>query len=586
MAKNLRNTILRLEDKIKTYVEERANNPVETGNTFCDWCLVHLFELNEDERIEASKYGGVNDNSLDAMFEFNEKVYIIQSKYGSSHKWEGVAKFIADIKRLAKGEVVGNRQEILEAAAIIKDAISEEKEIRVFYLTNKEFTEFEEKKITEIQNELSAVYFNFITEILDLQGIKIYLEDKLNDIPKRFDGRQLPLGVIKYLQADDTYLAEVSLRDFFSFVNAGDDFLYYSNIRNYLKKTSVNKGMEQTLEKEAHYFWYYNNGVTIVCDNVEPVNKLLKLTTPQIVNGCQTANSIKQFFRRKSNEEKLNIHGKLLVKIIEDPNRQKRKNVTKYTNTQNAVKGKDFYALDNFQKELQQKLGELGYFYEIQAGSRLLQKGNFKGQDKYAYLLPEKYDNIMIAKEVIQAYTAGMKQMPGFAYGNPSKLTPSDDSYAEFVEDAPDSVEYFLYPYLVLKYAKTNLGYNNKSRDFRRSASLLYVNTYFLTLVKILVETGSLVRYEENPLSISEKTLEKVFNNQDLNTKILALTDVVLDNYFEDSTIDNHVGDNLGNFLKRTIDSKDKKVVRDILSNKIENALKKPKNADVIECFK
>lgn len=36
MAKNLRNTILRLEDKIKAYVEERANNPVETGNAFCD----------------------------------------------------------------------------------------------------------------------------------------------------------------------------------------------------------------------------------------------------------------------------------------------------------------------------------------------------------------------------------------------------------------------------------------------------------------------------------------------------------------------------------------------------------------------
>lgn len=527
-----------------------------------------------------------NDNSIDALFEFNDKVYIIQAKYGTSHKWEGITKFTVDIKRLLKGgEIAGNRQVILEAVAQLKNAISEGKEIRAFYITNKDFAELEKKKISEVPKEVNGVYYNLSLELFDLWGINSFLEDKLNDIPKRFDGRKLNLGVINYLQLDDTFIAQVSLKQFFYFVNDGDDFLYYSNIRNYLKKTPVNREIEETMEKEANQFWYYNNGVTIVCDNVVPQHKLLILTTPQIVNGCQTANSIKQFFKRLESEKHSNVDGKLLVKIISDPNRKKRKNITKCTNTQNAVKGKDFYALDNFQKELQIKFKELGYFYEIQAGSRLLEKNKYLGEDAYSYLLPEKFNNIIVAKDVIQAYTAGIKQMPGFAYGNPSKLTPTDNSWAEFVDEFPDAVEYFLFPYLVLKFAKTNLDYSSKSKDFRRSASLLFVYTYFLIVVKILITSGNLNLYDENPLSVSVPTLRKLFINHELNEKLLILTDSILEQYFDDSMVVDFVGDNLGNFLKRTIDSKEKKKVREILSSRIDNILKKSKSAELIDFF-
>lgn len=56
MSKAVRNKIFSLDEKIKTYVEEMANNTVEAGNYFCNWCLTHLFELSEDEIFEATKY--------------------------------------------------------------------------------------------------------------------------------------------------------------------------------------------------------------------------------------------------------------------------------------------------------------------------------------------------------------------------------------------------------------------------------------------------------------------------------------------------------------------------------------------------
>lgn len=36
--------------------------------------------------------------------------------------------------------------------------------------------------------------------------------------------------------------------------------------------------MEATLEKEPEFFWYYNNGITIVCDKAERLGGQVVIT--------------------------------------------------------------------------------------------------------------------------------------------------------------------------------------------------------------------------------------------------------------------------------------------------------------------
>ena len=43
--------------------------------------------------------------------------------------------------------------------------------------------------------------------------------------------------------------------------------LFARNIRGYLGDTDINNSMAETIKKEHNNFWYYNNGVTIVCDD-------------------------------------------------------------------------------------------------------------------------------------------------------------------------------------------------------------------------------------------------------------------------------------------------------------------------------
>src|SRR5262249_9256626 len=45
--------------------------------------------------------------------------------------------------------------------------------------------------------------------------------------------------------------------------------LFARNVRGFLGSTEINRGMEATLESEPEYFWYYNNGVTIICDEAK-----------------------------------------------------------------------------------------------------------------------------------------------------------------------------------------------------------------------------------------------------------------------------------------------------------------------------
>ena len=54
--------------------------------------------------------------------------------------------------------------------------------------------------------------------------------------------------------------------------------------------------MEATLDTQSQYFWYYNNGITMVCDQAEHARSngrdILRVTNPQIINGQQTTRTL------------------------------------------------------------------------------------------------------------------------------------------------------------------------------------------------------------------------------------------------------------------------------------------------------
>lgn len=63
--------------------------------------------------------------------------------------------------------------------------------------------------------------------------------------------------------------------------------LFARNIRGFLGTTAINEAMENTLANKPEYFWYFNNGVTIVCDNAQRIQQkgreVLRVDNPQVI---------------------------------------------------------------------------------------------------------------------------------------------------------------------------------------------------------------------------------------------------------------------------------------------------------------
>lgn len=73
--------------------------------------------------------------------------------------------------------------------------------------------------------------------------------------------------------------------------------LFARNVRGFLgANTPVNVGMEETIRKEPWNFWYYNNGITMICDRVQRISvggkDVMRVSNPQVINGQQTTRTL------------------------------------------------------------------------------------------------------------------------------------------------------------------------------------------------------------------------------------------------------------------------------------------------------
>lgn len=123
--------------------------------------------------------------------------------------------------------------------------------------------------------------------------------------------------------------------------------LFNDNVRDYLEKSTVNKEIEKTITDNPEFFLLCNNGITIVCSDFEQVrDKLVKIENPQIVNGCQTSNSIYKH-RQHANIDKIQV----LVRLISTEDVEVSNAIVRGTNKQNMVLDEAFESTLPFHRD-------------------------------------------------------------------------------------------------------------------------------------------------------------------------------------------------------------------------------------------
>lgn len=172
--------------------------------------------------------------------------------------------------------------------------------------------------------------------------------------------------------------------------------IFARNVRGFLGSTEINEAMALTLQDEPEYFWYYNNGVTIICDGAEKISRrgrdFLKVNNPQIINGQQTTRTL---HRHREDGRGASV----LVRVIHVPRGEVHdeaafeglvSQIVAATNWQNAIRPSDLMSNDRRQIEIERELRKLGYHY--------LRKRETKGEAKQRAAAKHKW---MIAKDAL-----------------------------------------------------------------------------------------------------------------------------------------------------------------------------------------
>ncbi len=504
-----------IQDSIREHAEN-SKNEVEKGNNFLQWILTRVFEATEDDAADAI-IDGANDLGIDAYLpvDFSDNtIRLFQSKYGTSHSLEAITKFKEDSKRLLEKDITKMRPELAQLVTKIKE---KKLKIKCCYVTDQKVD-----------------YDDEFVEILDIEKIIQSLWDR---IKKPAAGKKSSIKLERMLRYDNTILGILKLRELTEFVSKNREYVFESNIRQWMQfKTSVNKGIRETLQNNPGKFFYYNNGITIVVSDFEELgDNIIKLYAPQIVNGAQTSNSILDHSKRTRN-----MNGSMTVTIIKADDEQEQNNITRYRNSQNSVRGKDLVSLMDFHKSIKSQLKNCGYFYEIQAGSfdtkTKSKQCEYNGDSTYNKYLPDNHKKVIVAKDAIQVLIAGIEQRPTEAYSSPAQFLPRGRKYDDvFNENLKDDYRVLLYPYLVKEYAKKALKYGKKGgHKTKRYATLFYVAVYFRILHKKILDTKG--DFKKDAIK-----LEPIFRSFKLNSRILKITDVVVTKFLEDTIVDDEI---------------------------------------------
>jgi hypothetical protein len=373
-----------LDDLKKEVLEIRDRNPqLSLDNAFVAWFL-RAFITDSEESAVASLKGGARDKGIDAVYVDHDSrvVFILQGKYHqkANPPTEKRSDVIAlgDLGRVLLSDEAKAFNALLQnAETTVRDELERARTLiqkrgyglnLQFVTTGKVSKTHREEAIQRIDNWENASYHVFSGNDLS-RLMQDYIEGAAPPVPTIMlpvYGEQLFNCFDDHTKISSWVFSMVG-SDLGNLYNSVGLRLFARNIRGFLGNTDINRGMESTIKKEPEYFWYFNNGVTIVCDEAKQItergHKHLRVLNAQIINGQQTTRILS---KHKSSR------ATILVKVIAVPRDSDSahihynhliSSIVSATNWQNAISQSDLKSNDVEQVRLERELKKLGYQY-------------------------------------------------------------------------------------------------------------------------------------------------------------------------------------------------------------------------------
>lgn len=370
------------------FAEVVMEHMASIGMTF-DPETCHYETTIGNARLRLSGYAVSEDaDQLDLFVSLFENVEVLTSVTDTETK-TAVEQCLRFLQRCAEGRLARNMDPTMEAyklASLIPEVYPSLDQIRVFVLTDR-VAKAKNFKAREIQGKTVKL------EVMDIERLWRHLSEgkPRDELVINFEevaGGPIPCVFVPGENTEYDYALTAIPGEALRFVyERFGARLLEANVRSFLSAAGkVNKGIGETLRKAPERFMAYNNGIVLVADEMHMRQAsdgspgISWLKGMQIVNGGQTTASL--FFTKKKAPDidlsRVRVPAKVIVLRAADPADEEGliSDISKYANSQNAVKMSDLSANKPFHVKVEQLSlatycpdGTSRWFYERAAGS-------------------------------------------------------------------------------------------------------------------------------------------------------------------------------------------------------------------------
>lgn len=344
--------------------------------------VAHLTEAPLEE-LGAHITDGPKDGGIDLIyFDAKERtLHLVQSKWhedghGSMELGDAL-KFIEGVRKVLDNDLDQLNERIKARKADIERALfdANAKFMLVLAHTGQEPLSVEVdaavSKYVEAQNDTSELMF---VRVLTQAELHKAVAAGIAGAPISIEVQIAGWGQVR--EPHFAIYGQVCATDVAAWMKTHGNRLFESNLRQFLGGSTVNQDIVATLIERPLDFWYFNNGITAVAAEVakKPIggnsteSGIFECTGFCVVNGAQTVGSIHA--AATQNPESA-AKAMVPIRIISSANSAApfASEVTRCTNTQNAIEKRDFVALDPEQERIRQELHIEGVEYAYKAGT-------------------------------------------------------------------------------------------------------------------------------------------------------------------------------------------------------------------------
>lgn len=327
---------------------------------------------------------GYHDMGIDAIYldDSQKQLIVIQSKWrgeGTGSITQGeMQSFVEGIKRIINFDLDGANEKILKKKSDIDfslTTIGYQIHVLFAHTGNNLVDKYAKRSLTDLMSTTNDdISTLIIYDEITFKEIYTYLAQGQN--PESIALDDVILNNWGKVDAPySAYYGTISAAAIGEWFKNYGNALFAKNIRFYKGSTEVNDGMRRTLLQEPENFFYYNNGIKMLCksiirkarDSTTNVTGLFALEGISLVNGAQTAGTIGSVYVQAPEQV---AKAYVMIQIIDLSNAPSKAaaQITKLSNTQNRIDSKDFASLDTEQDRLRTELAFSNYIYLYKSG--------------------------------------------------------------------------------------------------------------------------------------------------------------------------------------------------------------------------